>query len=233
MWYSMDTPLPWPGIDFRAARRAMVEDQLRARGIHDRRVLEVMAMIPRELFVPEKFVEMAYADEPLPIGYGQTISQPYTIAYMTEALLLQGTETVLEVGTGSGYSTAILACLAHRVYSVDRIAPLADAARARLRRLGLVNVEVDVADGTLGLPDEGPFDAIVVDAGGVVLPPPYRKQLADGGRIVIPLGPEGAQVLTRFTRRGNRWLQESLGDFTFVPLIGAHGRTRNEAWIEA
>jgi protein-L-isoaspartate(D-aspartate) O-methyltransferase len=219
-------------MNFRAARRAMVEDQLRARGIRDRRVLEVMAMIPRELFVREELLEIAYADEPLPIGYGQTISQPYTIAYMTEALLLQGTETVLEVGTGSGYSTAILACLARRVYSVDRIVPLADAARARLRRLGLNNVEVRVADGTLGLPDEGPFDAIVVDAGGVVLPPPYREQLADGGRMVIPLGPEGAQVLTRFTRLGNRWSQESLGDFAFVPLIGVHGRTYDETWIE-
>jgi protein-L-isoaspartate(D-aspartate) O-methyltransferase len=151
---------------------------------------------------------------------------------MTEALLLQGTETVLEVGTGSGYSTAILACLARRVDSVDRIASLADAARARLRRLGLNNVEVRVADGTLGLPDEGPFDAIVVDAGGVVLPPPYREQLADGGRIVIPLGHDGAQVLMRFTRRGNRWSQESLGDFAFVPLIGAHGRTCDDPWIE-
>jgi protein-L-isoaspartate(D-aspartate) O-methyltransferase len=151
---------------------------------------------------------------------------------MTEALLLQGTETVLEVGTGSGYSTAILACLARHVYSVDRIAPLADAARARLRRLGLNNVEVHVADGTLGLPDVGPFNAIGVDAGGVVLPPPYREQLADGGRIVIPLGPDGAEVLTRFTRRGNRWLQESLGDFAFVPLYGVHSRARDEAWIE-
>jgi protein-L-isoaspartate(D-aspartate) O-methyltransferase len=151
---------------------------------------------------------------------------------MTEALGLQGAETVLEVGTGSGYSTAILACLARRVYSVDRIAPLADAAWVRLRRLGLHNVEVRVADGTLGLPDEGPFDAIVVDAGGVVLPPPYREQLADGGRIVIPLGPEGAQVLTRFTRLGNRWSQESLGDFAFVPLYGVHGRARDAPWIE-
>jgi protein-L-isoaspartate(D-aspartate) O-methyltransferase len=210
----------------------MVEDQLVARGIHDGRVLEAMAEIPRELFVPWELQAMAYADWPLPIGHEQTISQPYTIAYMTEALDLQGPETVLEVGTGSGYSTAILARLARRVYSVDRIAPLASAARARLRRLRLDNVAVRVADGTLGLPDEGPFDAIVVDAGGVVLPPPYREQLADGGRIVIPLGPEGAQVLTRFTRRGNQWSQESLGDFAFVPLIGVHGRTPDGPWGE-
>jgi protein-L-isoaspartate(D-aspartate) O-methyltransferase len=228
----MGTAPPWCDPEFRAERLAMVEDQLLARGVRDRRVLEAMALIPREFFVPEDLRALSYADRPLPIGYGQTISQPYTIAYMTEALELEGTERVLEVGTGSGYSTAILACLAPRVYSVDRVAHLVDAARARLEHLGLSNVEVRVADGTLGLPGEGPFDAIVVDAGGVELPPPYRDQLADGGRIVIPLGPANEQVLTRFTRRGDRWQEESLGDFTFVPLIGAHGHSLDESWID-
>jgi len=216
-----------------AARLAMVENQLVARGIRDRRLLEAMSRIPREVFVPAELQEMAYEDRALPIGYGQTISQPYTVATMIEALCLQGTETVLEVGTGSGYSAAVLACLARRVYSVERIAPLTDAARERLRWLGLDNVDVRTADGTLGLPDEGPFDAIVVTAAGEVLPPPYRKQLADGGRIVIPLGPESDQILTRFTRRGSRLLRESLGDFVFVPLIGAHGRSDDEPWTES
>jgi protein-L-isoaspartate(D-aspartate) O-methyltransferase len=228
----MDTPVPRPDLDFQAARVAMVEDQLLTRGIRDRRVLEVMATVPRELFVPEDLHDMAYADRPLPIGYGQTISQPYTTAFMTEALGLRGTEAVLEVGTGSGYSTAILACLARRVYSVDRIAPLVDAARTRLHRIGLENVDLRVTDGTLGLPEEGPFDAIVVDAGGIIVPPPYREQLADGGRIVIPLGPASDQVLTRVTRRGDQWRQESLGDFLFVPLIGVHGHRGGEPLVD-
>jgi protein-L-isoaspartate(D-aspartate) O-methyltransferase len=215
-----------------AARLVMVETQLVARGIRDRRLLEAMSWIPREMFVPAELQEMAYEDRALPIGYGQTISQPYTVAYMIEALGLQGTEVALEVGTGSGYSAAVLACLARRVYSVERIAPLTDAARERLRWLGLDNVDVRTADGTLGLPDEGPFDAIVVTAGGEGLPPPHRNQLTDRGRIVIPLGPDSDQILTRYTRRGSQLLRESLGDFAFVPLIGVHGRSVGEPWAE-
>jgi protein-L-isoaspartate(D-aspartate) O-methyltransferase len=225
-------PEPWPGEDSLAERLAMVEDQLIARGLKDRRLLDAMAQIPREMFVPDDLRNEAYSDAALPIGYEQTISQPFTTAYMTEALGLIGTETVLEIGTGSGYAAAVLGCLAQRVYTVERIPPLAELAYKRLRRLGFENVEVRVANGTLGLPSAAPFDAIVVTAGGEQLPAPYREQLADGGRIVIPLGTRRDQILTRFTRRGDRWEEESLGHFLFVPLIGEHGQLRAGTWIE-
>jgi protein-L-isoaspartate(D-aspartate) O-methyltransferase len=218
-------------MDDRAARLGMIEDQLVARGIRDPRLLDAVARLPREAFVPEDLRDLAYADRPLPIGHGQTISQPYTTAFMTEALGLRGPETVLEVGTGSGYGAALLGCLARRVYSVERIAPLAAEAGERLRRLGFTNVEVLVANGTLGLPNAAPFDAIVVTAGSDALPPPYAEQLADGGRIVIPLGTEYDQVLTRFTRRGDHLEREPLGHFTFVPLIGEYGRLDDAPWL--
>lgn len=210
-------------VNSAALRRQMVHGQLVARGIHDTRVLQAMGKIPREVFVPDEFQSDAYGDWPLPIGFGQTISQPYTVACMCEALQLVGSEKVLDVGTGSGYAAAILAELAQSVYSVERIPELAELARLRCHALGIGNLHVVCADGTLGLPEYAPYDAIIVAAGSQELPAPFHKQLADGGRIVIPLGPADSQNLYRFTRHGESLQSENLGKFVFVPLIGKYG----------
>lgn len=212
-------------------RRSMVHDQLRSRGIADPRVLAAMSEVPREEFVSPDQQRAAYDDCPLPIGHGQTISQPFTVACMLEAAQLQGRETVLEVGTGSGYGAAVLARLATTVYTVERIPELGERAAAQIERLGYDNVHVRVGDGTLGCPEHAPFDAIVVTAGGSILPPEYERQLADGGRIVIPLGEAPTrQRMKRFTRRGGELAVEDLGGFVFVPLIGRDGwSTASEA----
>jgi protein-L-isoaspartate(D-aspartate) O-methyltransferase len=202
----------------------MVETQLRSRGILDERVLEAMREVPRHQFVPVDARDAAYADGPLGIGHGQTISQPFTVAFMVEALLLTGDEKILEVGTGSGYAAAVLSRLCREVHTIERIEPLAAAARERLARLGYDNVRVHVGDGTLGLPEEAPFDGIVVTAGADQLPPQYAEQLADGGRIVIPIGAtRHGQIMCRFTREGAHFPCEKLGGFAFVPLIGRYG----------
>jgi protein-L-isoaspartate(D-aspartate) O-methyltransferase len=201
----------------------MVEIQLRGRDITDERVLEAMLQVPREAFVPDAQQDEAYDDWPLPIGFGQTISQPYTVAFMLQALGLQGTENALEIGTGSGYAAAVLSHLARTVHTIERIPELARQAQARLQSLGYDNVQVHTADGSLGLPQQAPFDAIVVTAGAKSLPESLREQLADGGRIVIPIGQSISQTLYRFTRRGDQWQQENLGGFAFVPLIGQQG----------
>ena len=209
---------------FAERRQRMVRDQIEARGIRDHRVLDAMNRVPREEFVPRDLQNEAYDDRPLPIGYGQTISQPFTVAFMTEALRLAGAEKVLEIGTGSGYAAAVLACLANEVHTIERIPSLAQQAERRLARLGFDNVHLHTANGTLGLPTYAPFDAIVVTAGADQLPEPYAEQLADGGRIVIPIGPAPtSQTLCRFTRRGRELNAENLGQFAFVPLIGEHG----------
>jgi protein-L-isoaspartate(D-aspartate) O-methyltransferase len=214
---------PRPTV-FELRRREMVRDQLQVRGIKDDRVLRAMALVPREEFVAPEYQNEAYDDTPLPIGHGQTISQPYTVAYMTEALALEGTEKVLEVGTGSGYQAAVLAHLARTVHSVERIAALGRQAEEVLDRLGYDNVHVHLINGTLGLPAEAPFDAILVAASSSTLPEPYRDQIADGGRIVIPLGPHSlAQRLYRFTLRNGKLESDDLGAFRFVPLIGKYG----------
>ncbi len=205
-------------------RQRMVEEQLRPRGIRDERVMRAMATVPREQFVDADNRPRAYDDMALPIGHGQTISQPYTVAYMCEALRLDGHEKVLEVGTGSGYGAAVLSKLAKQVFTVERIEALAETARQRLQRLGYDNVVVCVTNGSLGLSDEAPFDGIVVTAAAESLPPPYAEQLAEGGRIVIPIGtPDWGQDLCRFTRRDDELTVENLGEFRFVPLIGEHG----------
>lgn len=205
-------------------RRWMVERQLRTRGISDGRVLQAMQTVPREAFLPRTLQEFAYQDSPLPIAHGQTISQPYTVAFMCEALRLTGTEKVLEIGTGSGYAACVLACLSEQVFSVERISELASLARRRIAATGYGNVKVTCGDGTLGLPEEAPFDAIVVTAGAPQLPAAYRDQIADGGRIVIPIGStETNQRMCRFTRHGSELMVEDLGSFTFVPLIGQQG----------
>ncbi|MCE9545651.1 MAG: protein-L-isoaspartate(D-aspartate) O-methyltransferase [Planctomycetia bacterium] len=207
--------------DFAALRARMVERQLAARGIRDPRVLRAMLAVPRELFVPESERAMSYQDGALPIGFDQTISQPYTVAFMAEAAQLKKDDHVLEVGTGCGYGAAVLGQLAHRVDTIERIPELADIARMKLVCAGCDNVFVHVGDGTIGLPDGGPFDAIVVTAGGFGLPDAYAEQLAEGGRIVIPIGQtRRSQVMYRFTLRDGNLTSENLGRFAFVPLIG-------------
>lgn len=222
----MNTSWPFPNAatSLVKQRERMVQNQLVARGIHDRRVVDAMSRVPREEFVPQQLQSEAYEDWPLPIGYGQTISQPYTVALMTEALQLEGPEKVVEIGTGSGYAAAVLACLANKVHTVERIPLLAQQAERRLARLGFGNVQVHTANGTLGLPTHAPFDGIVVTAGAEELPKPYVQQLAVGGRIVIPIGKtRNSQVLYRFTRRGRELDVDNLGRFAFVPLIGEYG----------
>ncbi|MEE9615155.1 MAG: protein-L-isoaspartate(D-aspartate) O-methyltransferase, partial [Thermodesulfobacteriota bacterium] len=178
----------------------MVETQLVPRGIKQPEVLHAMGAVPRHLFVEEGLESQAYADFPLPIGEGQTISQPFIVAYMTEALKLKGTEKVLEVGTGSGYQCAVLALVAERVFSIERISTLASRARRLLDELHCTNVVIEVGDGTLGLPREAPFDGIIVTAGSPEIPETYVEQLAPGGRLIIPVGGEFVQELVRVTR---------------------------------
>lgn len=210
--------------DFSIARRRMVEEQVIARGITDRRVIDAMLKVPRHKFVEEALEGKAYQDAPLPIGEKQTISQPYMVASMTEALALSGEETVLEIGTGSGYQTAILALLAARVFSLERIPSLARRARKLLDVCGFGRVNIRLADGTLGWQDMAPFDAILVTAGAPEVPPDYLDQLAVGGRLVIPVGDRSIQMLMRITRTGEQeYRKEQLMGCHFVPLIGNHG----------
>ncbi len=204
----------------------MVDGQIRARGITDSALLKAMETIPRHLFVDEGIINQAYADNPLPIGERQTISQPYIVALMTEALELTGYEKVLEIGTGSGYQAAILSLLSDRVFSVERIAGLASRARKILDSLNCYNVLIRVGDGTYGWKDEAPFDAIIVTAGAPEIPQPFIEQLAPGGRLVIPVGDRNSQTLTRVTRLSDdpeKTQTESLGGCRFVSLIGEHG----------
>ena len=209
--------------EYQAARRKMVDQQLRPRGITDERVLEAMGKIPRHRFVPEKSRFEAYEDYPLPIGHGQTISQPYIVALMTQALKLTGTEKTLEIGTGSGYQTAILAELSRSVHSVERIHSLVETAEMLLKELGYQNVFCKAYDGTLGWPEEAPFGAIMVTAAGPKVPKPLIDQLADGGRLVIPVGSRSDQDLIRLTKREGRVDRENLGGCRFVDLVGVHG----------
>jgi protein-L-isoaspartate(D-aspartate) O-methyltransferase len=204
-------------------RKDMVRWQIKARGVTDERVLEAMRAVPRHCFVPEHMRGSAYRDSPLPIGQGQTISQPYIVAYMTETLELAGGEKVLEIGTGSGYQAAILAHIAGEVISVERLARLAEEARNTLSDLGYDNVRVVVGDGTEGWPEEAPYDAIMVTAASPDVPEPLREQLADGGRLVVPVGPRHTQQLVRIRREGDAFRREHLLDVAFVPLIGEHG----------
>lgn len=212
--------------DFTRQRAAMVTQQLEARGIHESRVLEAIGSIPREFFVPEKLRAQAYDDRPLAIGHAQTISQPYTVAMMCEALMLNGAEKVLEIGTGSGYAACVLSKLARQVDTMERIPELAQIAEGRFRALGITNVRVTLGDGSLGLPEKAPFDAIVVTAGGPSLPTAYQKQLSEGGRIVMPIGPMHNQKMMRFVLERGVLAEEELGAFSFVRLIGA------DAWAD-
>jgi len=209
--------------DFSKARERMVREQLAARGVRDPRVLEAMGKIPRHLFVEPASVEQAYEDNPLPLIERQTISQPYMVALMTDALELTGGERVLEVGTGSGYQTAVLAELCRWVFSIEKISALAFQAKSVLDQLGCRNVTIRVGDGTLGWPEEAPFDAILVTAGSPTLPRPLVEQLGPGGRLVIPLGPEESQVLERVRRTDSGLEEERLSECRFVKLVGKFG----------
>jgi protein-L-isoaspartate(D-aspartate) O-methyltransferase len=213
--------------DFDAERERMVERQLRRRGIGDERVLEAMGRVPRELFVPEEVRRRAYADSALPIGHRQTISQPWVVAAICQALELKGEESVLEIGTGSGYSTAVLAQLADRVLSFERVPGLAERARATLGKLGVKGVEVVLADGSRGHREAAPYDAIAVHAATPEAPHSLIAQLAPGGRLVVPIAAGSSDLLTAFRREGDgessSLRQETIGPCRFVPLIGAEG----------
>ncbi len=201
-----------------------IEEQLVARGITDARVLEAMRRVPREAFVPNASYAQAYADRALPIGSGQTISQPYMVAVMSEALRLTGSERVLDVGTGSGYQAAVLGELARSVMTIERVPELAETARARLTALGYANVDVRVGDGTLGSPSYAPFDGILVAAGAPRAPDALKQQLSpDGGRLVIPIGPAEQQWLVVITRHGDQFAEFSGIGCVFVPLLGHDG----------
>jgi protein-L-isoaspartate(D-aspartate) O-methyltransferase len=203
---------------FAGERRLMTQSQIRARGVRDPAVLAAMAKVPRHLFVPEALRGRAYADEPLPIGEGQTISQPYIVAYMTEALGLKGGEKVLEVGTGSGYQTAVLAEIAGSVLTVEIVATLAERARAALDGLGYANIRYRIGDGAAGWPEEAPFDGIAVTAAAARLPAKLEDQLAVGGRMIVPVGTDAQElVLVRRARSGLK--RESLLPVRFVPLV--------------
>jgi len=209
--------------EFGSARDAMLAEQLRARGIHDTRVLNAIRAVPRHEFVPDDLRGEAYNDEPLPIGHEQTISQPFIVGFMTQLLDLAQGDVVLEIGTGSGYQTAILSLLAHHVYSLERHRDLARHAADRLERLGYRNVDIHIGDGSQGLPDMAPFDAIIVTAAAPKLPGPLQAQLsAHGGRLVAPVGTT-SQHLELVVRQGNHWEAKRVMSVKFVPLIGRYG----------
>jgi protein-L-isoaspartate(D-aspartate) O-methyltransferase len=208
---------------YRLARERMVETQIKARGIKDERVLKAMLKVPRHLFVDEALRDQAYGDFPLPIGEGQTISQPYIVALMTEALELKGNERVLEIGTGSGYQTAILAELVLWVYTIERFPTLLERAKKALKELGYKNISFKLDDGTLGWKEASPFDAIIVTAASPDIPPPLVEQLTEGGRIVIPVGDEFSQTLIKGVKRGGKLHTKALEPVRFVKLVGAYG----------
>ena len=210
--------------DYTISRRRMVEEQLIDRGIRDPRVLDAMLTVPRHKFVEEALADKSYQDAPLPIGEKQTISQPYMVATMSEALMLDGSETVLEVGTGSGYQAAVLALLADRVFSLERIPSLARRARKVLDSNGFSKVNIRLADGTVGWQDMAPFEGIIVTAGAPKVPQDYLNQLSVGGRLIIPVGDRESQVLMRITRVGEtEYKEEKMLGCRFVPLIGNQG----------
>lgn len=209
--------------NYAAQRRAMVEDQLKRRGIRDPRVLDAMSTVPRHLFVPPVARPAAYADSALPIGQRQTISQPYVVAFMTEAARIEPGDKVLEIGTGSGYGAAVAAQIADKVYTIERHGELAEQARDRFRELGYDNIHVIEADGSQGWPEQAPYDAIIVTAAAPEVPQPLLDQLAVGGRLIVPVGTRASQRIVRATRRDDEIHRAPLTEVRFVPLIGEHG----------
>jgi protein-L-isoaspartate(D-aspartate) O-methyltransferase len=204
-------------------RRAMVEHQIRARGVNDPGVLEAMEEVPRHLFIPPPYDRNAYDDNPLPIGRGQTISQPYIVAVMTELLHLKSSDNVLEIGTGSGYQAAVLSRIVRRVTSIERIPEVADLACHNLGELEFDNIEIIVGDGTLGYPKNAPYDGIIITAATPDIPRPLTEQLADGGRMVAPAGSRDMQELVVLERHGDTLTTQNYGGVRFVPLIGKYG----------
>lgn len=213
-------------MSFDEARRRMVREQIAARGVRDARVLAAMGRVPRECFVDARLGAAAYDDKPLPIGTEQTISQPYMVGAMTEALELGTATRVLEIGTGCGYQTAVLAELGATVFSIERHAALAEAAGRRLEDLGYRSVRIRTGDGTLGWPEEAPFDAVLVTAGSPGIPRPLVAQLAVGGRLVFPMGDEELQTLVRIRKNEDGLQEDCLGECRFVPLVGRYGWDR-------
>ncbi|PWR71954.1 protein-L-isoaspartate(D-aspartate) O-methyltransferase [Methanospirillum lacunae] len=204
-------------------RRLMIQTQILSRGVKDQRVLKALETVPRHFFVPEEFADVAYHDHPIPIGYNQTISQPYIVARMTELLAPEEGDIILEIGTGSGYQAAVLSAMGARVISLERIAELADDARSNLQKAGVVNVSVFVSDGSLGWDEMAPYDGIIITAATPAIPSILIKQLAVNGRIVAPVGPQHMQVLIRLTRDTEGIRREEYEGVRFVPLIGRHG----------
>ena len=210
-------------LSYAGQRRKMVEEQLGDRGIKDLRLLQVMSRVPRHLFTLDSLQHRAYGDTPLPIGENQTISQPYIVASMTAALVLKGNERVLEIGTGSGYQTAVVAELAAQVFTIERINSLSRKAQKTLECLGYSNIVFKLFDGTYGWPDQAPFDAIIVTASAKEIPEALIRQLGEGGRLVAPAGDEDKQKLILLTKKGGRVNRKEIGDCKFVPLVGKYG----------
>src|SRR6266566_2144192 len=226
LWFGPTLLASASAQDFVVARQHMVEIQIKGRGITDSRVTEVMSSVPRHEFVPENYRAHAYEDHPLPIGYGQTISQPYIVAFMTEQLRPQPTDRVLEVGTGSGYQAAVLSKLVAEVYTIEILKPLAQRAEVDLRRLNYSNVKVKAGDGYKGWPEHAPFDAIIVTAAPDHVPQPLVEQLKEGGRMIIPVGKTGAQMLYLLEKRGGKIKQEAVIPVKFVPFTRDHAEDR-------
>jgi protein-L-isoaspartate(D-aspartate) O-methyltransferase len=227
--HSMSTAKTLTEEGYTELRDAMVETQIRKRGIADERVLRAMRSVPRHEFVESHWKNVAYTDEPLPIGGGQTISQPYIVAVMCAAVHLESMEKVLEIGTGCGYQAAVLSCLAREVHTVEYREELASGARERLQRLGYGNIHVYCGDGSLGLAAFAPYDGIVVAAAAPHVPEPLAQQLTEGGRMIVPVGGEEHQVLLLLTKHGGKFSSERKEPCRFVPLLGRHGW--KDVWI--
>jgi protein-L-isoaspartate(D-aspartate) O-methyltransferase len=210
-----------PARDFVTERERMVQEQIVARGVTDARVGAAMRKVPRDAFVPELLRELSYTDQPLPIGHAQTISQPYIVAFMTQALQLKPSDRVLEIGTGSGYQAAILAELVEQVYTIEIVEPLGKSAAATLQRLGYKNVEVKIGDGYKGWPEHAPYDAIIVTCAPSKVPAPLVEQTREGGRIIIPIGPLFDQKLYLLKKTAGRLEQKAILPVRFVPMTGA------------
>ena len=210
-------------MNYEILRKRMVDEQLAPRGIKNKNVLEAFSNVERHKFIPEDSRSSAYADFPVPIGEGQTISQPYIVALMTECLSLTGQEKVLEIGTGSGYQAAILAGLAKEVYSVERFGKLAQSAQKTLDELGYTNIKIKVGDGTLGWPEEAPFDRIIITAASPRIPLPLTEQLKEGGKLILPLGESFSQALTLVEKKSGKLESVQVCGCVFVPLVGKYG----------